>query len=445
MTNSISVSRQYAPLRVCADMAFYFYVIAMFSITLRTTYSDGTAVHGGATNIISQWSAQLALMFCACLVLGFLIVRIRNTAVRFLLSLLPGLTFLMSPIEPALIIAGAAWIYYVIYMTVGSFEIFLDVYRRRARTMLIAVFLLTCALIILHFGTDSWHGADLFDGELYGPVFFVLSVLSLRGMRLNLGAPMRLRALDSVFVVALPALLIAAFFLLRGSVPVLTYLLKLFTRFLIWLYRLFFPEKELPKPIEDLEERINNAAENDINLKPIDKDPGPSTEPVSGEDPHFRLSANAWLGIIIIALIAALVIITIRLIRNKPKGSTRPGRVRERIEIMPFDSLIRRRAAEPALSPNVRQIRKTYRSYLDLIREMRMKIAPSDTSKDVLDNTSACFDVPENRALREIYIAARYGDPAAVSSEQAAEAKRCLSVIEDAISSDTSPISQGSL
>lgn len=432
MTNSISVSRQYAPLRVCADIAFYFYLIAMLSLTLRTTTSDGTAVHGGANNLIAPWSAQLALMFCACLVLGFLIVRMENAFIRFVLSLLPGLTFLMSPFRPVMVIHAAALAYYVIFMTVGSFEIFLDVYRRRARLMLIVVFLLTCALIVLRFSTDGWHSMELFGGELYGPVFFLLSVLSLRGMRLNMGAPMKLRALDSVFVVALPALLIGAFFLLRGSVPVLTLLLKLLTRFLIWAYRLFFPEKELPKPIEDLEERFNKESEDDIDLKPVNNNTDPVTDPISGEDPHFRLSANAWLGIIIIALVAALVIITIRLVRNKPKSSYKPGRVRQRIEIMPFDSLIRRRSAEPALSPNVRQIRKTYRSYLDLIREMRMKIAPSDTSQDVLDNTSACFDVPENKTLREIYIAARYGDPAAVTPEQAAEAKRCLSVMEAA-------------
>ena len=89
----------------------------------------------------------------------------------------------------------------------------------------------------------------------------------------------------------------------------------------------------------------------------------------------------------------------------------------------------RRRSDEP-LPTNVRQIRRVYRSYLDHVRSLRLRISPSDTSKDVLDGSSAYLDVPENGTLRELYIAARYGDPKAVTSEQAAEAKRCLSVIE---------------
>ena len=36
----------------------------------------------------------------------------------------------------------------------------------------------------------------------------------------------------------------------------------------------------------------------------------------------------------------------------------------------------------------------------------------------------------ENKRLRELYIAARYGDPKAVTSEQVGEAKHCLGVIE---------------
>ena len=432
MIKSMNVSRQYAPLRVCADICFYFYAIAVLSITVNTTSSDGTAVHGAAINLIAPWSLQLLVFFLACFALGFIIVRIERPVPRFILSLLPGLSFLMSPFQPILLMHAAAWVYYIIYMTIGSFEVFLDVYRRRARIMLIIAFLLSCGLIVFHFATDDWHRNQFFGGEEYGLLFFALSVLSLRGMRLSLGAPKKLRAMDSAFVVALPVLLIAAFFILSGAVPVMTAVLKLLTRFLIWLYRLFFPERELPKALEEMEESINEAEDVDPPLKPSEKGYIPPVKPMGGEDPHLHLSARAWFCILIVALVAALVIITVKLLRNKPKSSDKPRLARERIEKGVYEGVLRRKSGETALPANVRQIRKIYRSYLDRIRSLRMKVSPSDTSQDVLDLSSEVFEMPENRTLRELYIAARYGDPKSVTSEQVAEAKHCLSVIEAA-------------
>ena len=47
-----------------------------------------------------------------------------------------------------------------------------------------------------------------------------------------------------------------------------------------------------------------------------------------------------------------------------------------------------------------------------------------------MENTSEHLKIPENAALREVYIAARYGNPDAVTSEQAEEAKHCLTLIK---------------
>ena len=164
----ISISEQYAPLRVCADISFYFYVVALFSFSAPYTVSSDGGVQYVVTNLIAPWSLQLAILVAACFVLGFLIVRLDSMVLRCLLSLLPGLTFLMSPFQPILLIHAAAWVYYVVYMTVGNFEAYLDVYRRRARVMLLAAMLLTFCLIIFHFGTDSMANRRLYGGEIYG-------------------------------------------------------------------------------------------------------------------------------------------------------------------------------------------------------------------------------------------------------------------------------------
>ena len=99
-------------------------------------YSDETGVHAVVGNLITPWSLQLSVLVAACFVVGLVAVRVDSAALRFVLSLLPGLSFLMSPLQPILLIHAAAWLYFVIVMTIGYFEEYLDVYRRRARLML---------------------------------------------------------------------------------------------------------------------------------------------------------------------------------------------------------------------------------------------------------------------------------------------------------------------
>ena len=134
-----------------------------------------------------------------------------------------------------------------------------------------------------------------------------------------------------------------------------------------------------------------------------------------------------------IALLAgALILVAIRQASIRQKNQKKPRLVGERMERVPFEGLLRHRSGDSGLPVHVRQIRRTYRTYLEHIRSLRMRISISDTSKDVLDHSSAYLDLPENERLRDLYIAARYGDPKKVTSDQAAEAKRCLSAIESA-------------
>ena len=431
----ISVSRQYAPLRVCADICFYFYTISLFSFSVLYTASDEQGVYGVVTNLIAPWSLQLAVLVAACLVLGFVIIRIDNMALRFLLSLLPGLSFLMSPFQLILLIHAAAWIYYVIILTIGNFEIHLDVYRRRIRVMLLAALLLTLCLIIFHFGTDDWYSKKLFGGEMYGLLFFVLAVLSLRGMRLSLGASKKMRILDGTYVVVLPVLLVAAFFLLRFTVPAITFLFSLLSRFLIWVSQTFFPGKRMPDIFHPLEEEdVNKVLKEEGSLSlPYGNDQSPDAELVgSGAPARFHVSIPVVLCIMIAFLAGALILVAIRQASIRQKNQKKPRLVGERMERVPFEGLLRHRSGDSGLPVHVRQIRRTYRTYLEHIRSLRMRISISDTSKDVLDHSSAYLDLPENERLRDLYIAARYGDPKKVTSDQAAEAKRCLSAIESA-------------
>ena len=433
MLKEISASRQYAPLRVGADICFYFYAVSIFSFSVKYYFLEGGAVLGVASNLVSPWSLHLSILLASCILLGLVITRIEKALLRFVLSLLPGICFLRMPIHPVMLILAAAWIYFIVVMTIGSFEVHLDVYRRRVGVMLFAALMLTLCLIIFHFGTEDWYYNRLFGGEIYGLLFFFLSVLSLRGMRTDLGAPKVMRLLDAAYVVVLPALLISVFFLLRSMVPLVTFLFRQLTRFLIWLYHLLFPQKAEPEPLPPSDtDDLNQLLNEDPLLLPVGEDQSPEPELFDGGGISFQLPSEVSLWLMFVFLASVLVFIAIWLIRRKREGSGKPRIVRENVERPVFEGLLRRSSRESAVPSNVRQIRRIYRSYLNLVRSLRMKISPSDTSEDVLGLSSGCLDIPENAALRELYIAARYGDPKAVTARQVSEAKRCLGVIEAA-------------
>ena len=434
MRKRISVSRQYAPLRVCADLCLYFYTVSLFSFRVLYSFSDDAGVHAAVSNLVSERTLPLFLLVAACFALGLVIVRLDSAALRFLLSLLPGLCFLLIPFRPEVLILIAAWLYYVIVMTVGNFDVHLDVYRRRSVVTLSAALLLTLCLIIFHFGTDDWYRTRLFGGETFGLLFFLLCVLSLRGMRRSFGSSGLSRFLDAACVVALPVLPVAVFFLLRSAVPAVTFLFSLLSRFLIWLYRLFFPQDRMPELFHPPEEQDVNKTIKEKNpmLLPVGNDHSPDAEMMEGKPFQLSLSPQIGLYITLALLAAALIFVAVMLLRGKKAHAEKAAAFQEDVHRTPYEGLLRRTLRESAVPANVRQIRRIYRSYLKLVHSLRIGISPSDTSEDVLGLSSGCLDIPENAALRELYIAARYGDPKAVTARQVSEAKRCLGVIEAA-------------
>ena len=70
--------KQTAVFRTAGEICFYFSVLYIF-------------------DIFKTWRLPMALFTAACFALGFVIVRCRAKLLRLLLSLLPGLCFLLGP------------------------------------------------------------------------------------------------------------------------------------------------------------------------------------------------------------------------------------------------------------------------------------------------------------------------------------------------------------
>ena len=78
MLKEISASRQYAPLRVGADICFYFYAVSIFSFSVKYYFLEGGAVLGVASNLVSPWSLHLSILLASCILLGLVITRIEK-------------------------------------------------------------------------------------------------------------------------------------------------------------------------------------------------------------------------------------------------------------------------------------------------------------------------------------------------------------------------------
>ena len=79
----------------------------------------------------------------------------------------------------------------------------------------------------------------------------------------------------------------------------------------------------------------------------------------------------------------------------------------------------------PPLSP-ARQLRRIYRTYLEYTGSKGLSRRAADTSQDILERAEKLRQSEDANRLRELYIAARYGDPRAVTREQVQEAQGCL-------------------
>ena len=89
----------------------------------------------------------------------------------------------------------------------------------------------------------------------------------------------------------------------------------------------------------------------------------------------------------------------------------------------------RRRGKNQPVLGNARQLRRIYQTYLEFVNQRGLSIRKTDTSAEILERAKKIQDSPQAERLRELYIAARYGDPKAITRQQVEEAQACLEEI----------------
>ena len=399
--------RQTSVIRVTGGICFYFAVLSIFK-----------AFHA--------WRLPMALFAAACLLLGFVIVRCANPVLRGMLALLPALTFLIAQPGWLLLIPAAAWIYYIAVMVIGNYAMPLDEYRKAFTVMLIICLFFIAANIA---NSTIYSGKMIsVDSLVYAFVFLFLGVIAMRRMQMGREMNWAWKWRNALSVAGFPLLAVGAsivlFVVLRFTHWGLTKILQPLGIILNWLLHKLFPTGNAPIESMNLQQVLARSA---IEFNNKWEAEGEDESIMAGKGENLdrlmieRLASIG--GYVILGLLLALVLFLVlrRVWHMKPLSREEPEF--EETEKAEPGKRRRRRHSMPVLG-NARQLRRIYKTYLEYRHEHGMTVTATDTSAQILERETV--EKEDASRLRELYIAARYGDPSAVTRLQVQEAQACL-------------------
>ena len=397
--------------RIAAEICFYFSVLH-------------------AATLANAFTLPMALFAAACLLLGLVIVRISNPVIRGVLALLPGLCFLLAPFTWLLILPVFAWIYYILVMVLGHYAIPLEEYRKAF------IFMLSISLFFVaaNIANSTLMRNQVISAEslVYALVFLILGIFVMRRLRMGAQMDMRWQLRNVLSVVGIPLLAIGAalavFLLLRFSTYALGAVLAPIGRFFIWLFHQLFPTGNSPIDEMTLEEAMQPfSVAQPVSLE----ESGSVSEEMRGleiSNPYELLIERAATigGWILLGILLVIVLLLIWHHARKNEAKADEELMYEEYESAPAKGRKRRKNRLPLLAGNARQLRRIYKTYLEYRRDKGVAVYPSDTSADVLKRDLQLGESADAVRLRELYLAARYGNPSEVTRGQVQEAQACL-------------------
>ena len=403
--------------RVTGEICFYFSILHVFE-----TYRG--------------WWMPLAIFAGACFALGFLIVRLESMPLRLLLSLLPGLAFLLIPLQPLLFFPGLAWLYYILVMAQGNYAMPLEEYRGVFRFLL---------LISLFFIAANITNSTLYRGELvsvpslvYVFLFMLLGLYAMRRMQMGGEMSAKWQLSNAAATAGIPLLAVGVsillFLIVRFTQPLLQWLLTPLGRFILWLMAKLFPSgSDVSDPFPPSPTPVTHTSTLPSGI-PFGHGADTPLDPDLEQTSALLIERAAGIGAYVLMgllLLLALYLVLQYVKRNRPDSDIDPDKMSydegEKIE---GEGKKRRNKAQRMVG-NAKQLRRIYQTYLEFVSTKGLEIDKADTSQEILERAKSLQDCPQAERLRQLYIAARYGDPKAVTREQVQEAQECLEKILD--------------
>lgn len=260
---------------------------------------------------------------------------------------------------------------------------------------------------------------------LFGMLYFVFRVLALRLMRMGRGVRLKGTVRDFGVILTLPAAAAILAAVVYGGKELLKWLGIVLVQFVGWAMNLLVrgtmtvsnvmialrktPEK---RPEHTIPETFHEA----------------TMEAAQESSGVYEALQNILIVILALAAIAAVLLLIRSLVRrvHMPASGKLPESWDEATESITAE----KQAAPERIASNRREIRRIYARYLRLIQERGFSRRKADTSREVLES-SEDFALPwESKALREIYIRARYDSGTPVTTEDVKAAKALLQSIQ---------------
>lgn len=364
----------------------------------------------------AAWAALL--LGPTAVALGSLAAR-KNPALRFLFVLLPPLALLLTKSTTQLLLLLPAVIYPAAVLISARFTVsYLD-YRNH--------FLWSSGVLILLIFTSQLHKPTPLPA-LFGTMSLVLSVFTLRQLRFGAQTGWKQKGLELLSLSALPVgswLLIS---LISGWREAGGWLVERVFYPLAWLYQriiafiddLLAPHKEAAQEL--LEE---TGTEETATLATELFQPG-------GLPAESEAHIDEKVPYVLIPLgIALLILFTVWLIRRLRENRAEDVLDEQTDRFTERDFGSARPPSEAERRGNRRKIRRIYEKYLKLLQHRRFYREPQDSSEDILEKTRGIFAEEPAKALRELYILARYDPEALITDAQVREARRLLRQIRE--------------
>ena len=401
--------KQTSVFRVTGDICFYFAVLNVFSA-------------------FSPWRVAMAVFAALCFILGFLIVRCKSVAARAALAAAPGIVFLFFPLSPLLLFPALAWLYYVLVMVRGHYAMPLYEYRRNFSVLL---------TVCLFFLAANIANATIYRGQVisayslgYTFAFLLLGVWAMRRMQMGAEMSLNWQARNALSVVGVPILAVGAsmvlFLVFRFSQGALRMVLEPLGRLLLWVFHKLFPDGHSPLEEMTLQEYLQPKTPA-VQLELETNNLGTKLPMAEGKTINPMLldraaGIGAWL--VLGVLLALAFWFVVRYARRNQRPPEEEAEIEEG-EAAPSSKRRRGKKAVPILG-NARQLRRIYKTYLEFRSTKGLAVSPADTSEEILQRETNEKENEDAERLRQLYIAARYGDPSAVTRDQVMEAQECL-------------------
>jgi hypothetical protein len=401
-----------AALRVTGEICFYYSILTLFPAFQR-------------------WQLPMAGFTLACLLVALIAVGLRSATLRLLLSLLPAICFLFAEMHWLLVFPALAWLYFMLYLTLGRFGIALHDYRLAFRWMLL---LSAFVLAIQAINSMLFRGAPLsYDSLAYLALFVLLGVVALRCMQM--GAPMDGRWHAANLLTVAAALFVAVsislvlYQLYLRSVPLLVFLITPLKRFLAWLFSLIRFRTAPDAPMSTPPLATPTIVFHEQSPLIMDQEGLHVEEPERTAFEHLADQAFSIGAFILLAFLVFIVLWLIVKLVLRGKALAEEAVDYEQTEDFTPDRARRKKQSE-TVHGQAQAVRKLYREYLTYLKENGLQRTASDTSEEILSESKriSSASASAEEALRSIYLKARYSAEA-VTEEDVAAARASLNEI----------------